>query len=141
MTDYPVRVYPAKILFSYNPRYFNMRFDMGLGLTFRSNMNMQVLDDVWEDWELGSEEYRRSIKHYIVQGIRNLVVQIEVIGLLGREVGILEIPLAKKLDGEERTFHGFPLMSYSDFLFDGMENQWNLDRIPEFENLNSHYHL
>lgn len=141
MTDYPIRVYPAKILFSYNPKYFNMRLDLGLGLTFRTNLNMQMLDDIWEDWEMGSDEYRRLIKHYIVQGIRNLVVQIEIIGLLGREIGVMEIPLARPADRDERKFHGSPVMSYSNFLSEGLENQWDFDSLPEFENFNVLYHL
>jgi hypothetical protein len=141
MEDFPILVYPAKVLFCYNLKYFNLKFSMGLGVSFRTNLNFQVETDMWEEWQTGSEEYRRLIKNYIVKGIRNLVVQIQVIGLLGREIGIMEIPLAGTPDGDEETFHGSPLISYTDFLREGYENQWNIDRLQSFENLNLHYHL
>ncbi len=125
-------LYPAKVLYIHNPKYFYFRVDVWpQDLSYKVNLNLSIEDGLWESWS--DEDKKREYTNYLVNTFRNKVVFIDV--PVNDPVGTK--PLANMYvpctEGNI-LINGHKTLIYPDFL-----KAWQSNQPVDIENLNSIY--
>lgn len=70
-------LYPAKVLYIHNPKYFYLKVDVWPGdLHYKVNLNLSLEAELWAEWE--DPEAKKSYLDFLVKALRNKVVFVSV---------------------------------------------------------------